>query len=499
MPGESADRRRRNANLARLWRSIQREQIFSSISRGIRRDIVWWLVLHLRAVAGATGDARVVCILLWAGSRRSLPRTKPLIINNNRAISAWAAAPLLRSNGFPLSGRRESIACRHTRQEEGRHFPTVDVRIMGWHGRREMPPQDHHSRLVEYRRGVARYTPTTRIASGGMGEVWRGDAIFPDGYSEAVAIKRVLPWLANTPLYREMLEDEARLGMLLRHPNIVRVYDARMQGSFILVMELVDGKSLNHVLGRVHRSGVRVPLEAALHIGRDLAEALTYAHQAVDDLGRELAIVHGDVSPHNVLVSVAGEVKLMDFGLARATANLAVRDPNRVCGKPGYVAPELVTRKECSQSGDLFALGVILWECLAGRRLFHGETPRDTLQLVRACDVPPIRAFRPDAPVEVEALLHALLTTEPEARPNAQRVVRELSRIQDRFDAGLGALATASVVRQQLNDAMRKQPFATTVSPTGTIQKISLKPDADEVITSVYQRLTDQSTTLELC
>lgn len=363
-----------------------------------------------------------------------------------------------------------------------------------------MPSKDPDSRFAEYRRGLARYAASQRIASGGMGEVWRGEAIFPDGHREPVAIKRVLPWLANTPLYREMLEDEARLGMLLRHPNIVRVYDARMQGSFILVMELVDGKSLNHVLARVHRTGLRVPLEAALHIGRELSAALAYAHEALDDRGRELAIVHGDVSPHNVLVSVSGEIKLMDFGLARATANLAHRDPNRVCGKPGYVAPELVTRKECSQAGDLFALGVILWESLAGRRLFLGETPRDTLHQVRVCDVPPVRAFRPDAPIEIEALLHALLCPEPSARPNAQRVLRELDRMYARFDAGMGARATSGVVRMQLNDAMRKQPFATSIAAHVPAHAMSsLRPSADEVITSVYELLTDQSTTLELC
>lgn len=361
-------------------------------------------------------------------------------------------------------------------------------------------PQDKRSRLVDYRRGLARYSPRTRLASGGMGEVWRGEAIFPDGYVEPVAIKRVLPWLANTPLYREMLEDEARLGMLLRHDNIVRVYDARMQGSFILVMELVEGKSLHHTLSRVHRTGGRIPLEAAVHVARDLAAALAYAHEAIDDLGRALSIVHGDVSPHNVLVSVQGEVKLMDFGLARATANLANRDPNRVCGKPGYVAPELVTHKECSQVGDVFSIGVMLWECLAGRRLFQGSTPRETLQLVRECQVPPIGVFRPDAPSDLQDLIARLLSANPADRPTAALALRELDRIQARFDAGLGALAMSSVVRNQLNDSMRKQPFATTVSPTGTVQRISLATDADEVITSVYERPQDtSSTTLELC
>src|SRR3954454_10949711 len=99
--------------------------------------------------------------------------------------------------------------------------------------------RERHSRQVEYRRGLARYTPIERIAVGGMGEVWRGHAVFPDGHVDEVAFKRVLPWLSDTPLYRTMLEDEARLGLMLKHDNIVRVYDARMQGSFIVVMEYV--------------------------------------------------------------------------------------------------------------------------------------------------------------------------------------------------------------------------------------------------------------------
>lgn len=325
-----------------------------------------------------------------------------------------------------------------------------------------------------------------------MGEVWSGEACFPDGHVEPVAIKRVLPWLANTPLYREMLEDEARLGMLLRHDNIVRVLDARMQGSFILVMELVDGKSLNHTLGRLRRASSRMPVEAAVHVARELATALAYAHAAIDDLGRELSIVHGDVSPHNVLVSQSGQVKLMDFGLARATANLAHRDPTRISGKPGYVAPEVLTRKESSQAGDMFAVGVILWECLAGRRLFHGETPRETLQLVRACDVPPIRVFRPDAPPEVESLLQRLLTPEAHDRPTAAMVVRELARVQARFDMGIGELAMSSVVRKQANDSMRKP------APTGTLHEIARSPDSEDITTGLYERLTDQSSTLEL-
>src|SRR5687768_13822100 len=164
------------------------------------------------------------------------------------------------------------------------------------------------SRMAEFRRGLARYAPLSRVAAGGMGEVWRGEASFPDGHVQEVAIKRVLPHLSRDPLYRGMLEDEARLGMLLRHPNIVRVYDARQQGSYILVMEYVEGRALRQILERLAQSHSHVPVAVALHIAHSVAAALTHAHEAVDDLGRELAVIHGDVSPHNVLLSVDGQV-----------------------------------------------------------------------------------------------------------------------------------------------------------------------------------------------
>ena len=243
------------------------------------------------------------------------------------------------------------------------------------------------SRLAEFRQGLARYTPISRLAAGGMGEVWRGEASFADGYVQEVAIKRVVPHLANNPLYRSMLEDEARLGMLLRHPNIVRVFDARDQGSFILVMEYVEGRSLSQLLQKHFANQAPLPVAVSLHVAREIARALEHAHGAIDELGRELHIIHGDVSPHNMLTSVHGEVKLMDFGLARASANHVVRDPNKLSGKWGYLAPELVLRREVSQLNDVFALGIVLWECLTGTRLFTARSYPESKELLKRCEV----------------------------------------------------------------------------------------------------------------
>lgn len=321
-------------------------------------------------------------------------------------------------------------------------------------------------RLADFRRGLARYTPLSRLASGGMGEVWLGEARFPDGDVEEVAIKRVLPHLAADPYYRSMLEDEARLGMLLRHPNIVRVYDARDQGSFILVMEYVEGRSLSQLLSGHLPHGAAFPIAVSLHVAREVARALEHAHEAVDDLGRELNVIHGDVSPHNVLLSVEGEVKLMDFGLARASANVAVRDPNKLSGKWGYLAPELVLRREATQLNDVFSLGIVLWECLTGRRLFPAKSYRESRELMRRCAVPPASELNPQVTPEIERVLSRALAARPEHRFRSARAFGvAIDRIIEALEPGICARQTAELVcmhlgRTEKPRASQSQPAA---------------------------------------
>ena len=344
----------------------------------------------------------------------------------------------------------------------------------------ETPP----SRLVEFRRGLARYAPLSRIAVGGMGEVWRGEASFPDGHVQEVAIKRVLPHLASDPLYRRMLEDEARLGMLLKHPNIVRVFDARTQGSFILVMEYVEGRSLRQILDRLSAQNSRLPVPAALHVGSSVAHALAHAHEALDDLGRDLALIHGDVSPHNVLLALDGDVKLMDFGLARASANLADRPADRISGKYGYLAPEVVLRREASQSVDLFALGVVLWECVTGKRLFASRNLSESRRLLRNFEVPKASLLNAAVTAPVERLIECLLTRMPEERVASARALIAL------FDAVMADLprdmcrqASARLVELNMGEKKRR--------PSGRVNHLS-EDELEEFFatcaTTVYQR-----------
>ena len=343
------------------------------------------------------------------------------------------------------------------------------------------------SRMAEFRQGFARYAPLSRVAAGGMGEVWRGEARFPDGHVQEVAIKRVLPHLSRDPLYRGMLEDEARLGMLLRHPNIVRVYDARQQGSFILVMEYVEGRALRQILERLSGSHSHVPIAVALHIAHSVAAALTHAHEAVDDMGRELSVIHGDVSPHNVLLSVDGQVKLMDFGLARATANLADRPPDRISGKYGYLAPETVLHREATQSVDLFALGVVLWECLTGKRLFPARSMHDARRLLRDLDIPNVRQLNPAVTPAIDALLARLLTKSPAERfASARELSRALEVILQLLPPNLCREATARLVQLDMGEKRKRHSS----KPVIHMSEHELEEFFATCDTTVYQRLS---------
>lgn len=286
-----------------------------------------------------------------------------------------------------------------------------------------MPPAARIS--TQLRRAPTRYEPLAPIATGGMAEVWKARAHFEDGGTHLVAIKRVLPSM-DQPLFQAMFEDEARLGMLLNHPNIVRVYDARnISGTFLMIMELVDGDSLKGLLEQAHARQACMPVGAALYIARELACALDYAHNAHDPEGRPLGIVHRDVSPHNVLLGRDGAVKLTDFGLADAAVHETARSEDLVGGKLGYLAPEIVRQQRHDHRIDIFAVGIVLWEMLAGRRLFHRSTDLETVRAVAACEIPPIRSLNRGVPEPVEGLLRSVLEPDPGRRIGSAKHLAE--------------------------------------------------------------------------
>lgn len=270
-----------------------------------------------------------------------------------------------------------------------------------------------------------RYKVTDRLDAGGMAEVFRGVAESTVGnLKRAVAIKRILPNLTKNKKFVTMFLDEAKLALHLQHANIVQVYDvgssagnSASEPAYFLVMEFIDGANLKVILESMKAQGARLPAAQTLFILMEVCKALAYAHDLNDpETGKPLGIVHRDISPPNILVSKRGEVKLADFGLAKAASQLENTDPGVVKGKFSYLSPEAARGEEVDHRADIFAVGILLYEMLTGKRLFDGETDYATVLLVRKAEVPSIAAQNPEVAPELEQIVRKALAIDPGQR-----------------------------------------------------------------------------------
>src|SRR4029078_2570239 len=264
----------------------------------------------------------------------------------------------------------------------------------------------------------SRYRITERVAAGGMAEVFRGVAESLQGFKKNIAIKRILPSLTKNKKFVAMLLDEARLSLSLQHANIVQVFDiGHSDDTYFIVMEYVDGIDLKGLMEWRRRIGKRIPVAAALYIVNEICKGLAYSHEMINpETGRPLGIVHRYVSPPNVLISRQGEVKVVDFGLAKATSQLETTAPGVVKGKMSYLSPEAARGDEVDSRADIFAVGILLYELLTGRRLFYGETDYQTVELVRNARVPPIKAQNPQVEKELEDIVRQTQARRTDAR-----------------------------------------------------------------------------------
>jgi eukaryotic-like serine/threonine-protein kinase len=263
-----------------------------------------------------------------------------------------------------------------------------------------------------------RYTITERLDQGGMAEVFRGVAESLQGFKKNVAIKRILPSLTKNDKFVAMFLDEAKLSLYLQHANIVQVFDIGVTDtSYFLVMEFVDGCNLKALLERVGQKGKRIEIPQAIYIMMECCKALGYAHGLENPENHEpLNIVHRDISPPNILLSKMGEIKLVDFGLAKANSQIESTDPGVVKGKFSYLSPEAASGLDVDHRADIFAVGIILWEMFTGRRLFYGDTDYQTVELVRQARVPSIAALNPDIEPELEQIVRKALARERDDR-----------------------------------------------------------------------------------
>lgn len=267
-----------------------------------------------------------------------------------------------------------------------------------------------------------RYRIVDKVDAGGMAEIYRAKAITVDGFEKLVAIKRILPALCSKPKFVNMFLDEARLAMHLNHANIVQVFDVgRAQGTYFIVMEFVDGHNLRRLFQRLAEVGLRFPVSIALFVIAEVLKGLGHAHDRRDANGNSLGIVHRDVSPPNILISKSGEVKLTDFGLAKAVTQGELTDPGIVKGKFSYLSPEAVDGRAVDHRADIFSTGVVLWELLANRRLFLGKSEVETVELVQKAEVPSLTLLNPDVTEDLDRIVAKSLHRDPRKRYHSAR------------------------------------------------------------------------------
>jgi serine/threonine-protein kinase len=275
---------------------------------------------------------------------------------------------------------------------------------------------------------VGRYAIYDRIASGGMASVHFARLLGPSGFVRTVAAKRAHPHIARDPEFAPMFLDEARLAARIRHANVVSTLDVlREDDELVLVMDYVHGESLWKLVETVRAKGERVPLAIAASIVVDTLHALQAAHDATDEAGRPLGIVHRDVSPHNILVGVDGVTRLVDFGIAKAEGRLHSTKDHAVRGKYAYMAPEQARGEAVSGLTDTYATAIVFWELLTGERLFEGKTDAETIHKCLVVRARPPSALVPELPRALDAIVKRGLARAPDERyPTARAFASDI-------------------------------------------------------------------------
>jgi serine/threonine-protein kinase len=303
-----------------------------------------------------------------------------------------------------------------------------------------------------------------------MAEIFLAALHGDEGFEKRVVLKRILPQFSSDPPFVQMFVDEAVLAARIAHSNVVQVYDfGNVDGMYFIAMEWVDGVDLRRLLAA---DGSRLTAVEVAAIGEGVARGLAHAHNLADDDGAPLHIVHRDVSPHNIMISRAGEAKVMDFGIAKAAARAGKTATGAIKGKVAYMSPEQGSAKPVDKRTDQFALGVVLWECLSGQRLFAGDSELEVLGKVVRCEVRDVRALAPATPDRLADVTMRCLARDPDDRhADLGEVAAALAGF--RFSIGtagvvhLGRLVDQAAPRAQNGGNRRTQQYSLPEPPHG--------------------------------
>jgi len=304
---------------------------------------------------------------------------------------------------------------------------------------------------------VGKYQILKRIAAGGMAELFLAREHGFSGVQKLVVIKKILPQHARNPEYVQMFKDEARIGALLQHPNLVQVYEmGQHEGLAFISMEYLHGEDVRAIYRVLRRRGQPMPLEHALYIGASMAAGLHHAHEQVGLDGRPLNIVHRDVSAQNVIVTFDGGVKVLDFGIAKAERRLSQTQGNAVKGKLSYMAPEQMQGRPIDRRTDVYSLGVLLYELTTGQRPFRGPNEAALMQAVLDQPVTPPQRLLPGYPKTLSAVVLKALSRDVEKRfQSAQELQGALEECAQGLGLRLSSLSLSRFMQELFGDRVK--------------------------------------------
>jgi len=262
-----------------------------------------------------------------------------------------------------------------------------------------------------------KYTLINRIAVGGMAEIFLARQEGVEGFEKTICIKRIRPHLSSQVSFVRMFLNEAKLAAQLNHPNIVQIFDlGRIGESYFIAMEFISGRDMSRCIPKAEKVGIHFPLVYALKVVTSVCEGLYFAHNRTDAYGKPLNIVHRDITPENVMVSFNGTVKVLDFGIAKATSQLEQTRAGEIKGKLSYMSPEQCMGKPLDHRSDIFSLGVVAYEWVTGYKLFTGENEMAILKSIIDGKIYPPSYFKEDVPEPVERILMKALEKDREKR-----------------------------------------------------------------------------------
>ncbi|MCP4809351.1 MAG: protein kinase [Proteobacteria bacterium] len=262
-----------------------------------------------------------------------------------------------------------------------------------------------------------KYYLIDRIATGGMAEIFKAKSYSTAGFEKVQVIKRILAHLSDNEEFVDMFIDEAKISVSLQHSNLVQIYDfGKIRENYFIAMEWVDGKDVKLLLRKLAQRRKPLPEEFAVFIAHEVMKGLDYAHKKTDLRGGDLGIVHRDMSPSNVLFSYSGEVKIADFGIAKAEMCQYDTKDGVLKGKFEYMSPEQARGEDVTQQSDLFSAGIILYEMLTGRRLFKTDSEIKTLEKIKSVDIKPPSSMRPEISQRLDAIVMKALTADLDER-----------------------------------------------------------------------------------